>query len=665
MNLRKEIGMTKKVFFSWIGIVTICMFMVTSSVVSSTPIVNPEELTKLQQEASGPVNVTWDPAKQVATFVQADVSIAGGLSGSSLSQEFLTRFGEILGINDPTSELELVSSEVDSLGITRVKYQQIYHGVEVYDAQVSVYLAPVEGSVIASSSGFVPGIVLGSTVPNILNQQALETAQKILPGGTVLVAPKLVVYPAGETAVLAWVVELVDDSIPARNLYVMDAQKGTMIGTLDKLADGRNRSTYNAYNSTQLPGTLVRSENTSQIGNADVDNAHDFAGATYDYYWNKFGRDSYDNQGATLIATAHYGNNYKNAFWDGTQMVYGESFPVKDVVAHELTHAVTEKTANLEYKWQSGALNESFSDIFGVMVDRDDWLLGEDLPSSVLGGQRAIRSMSNPGEFGQPAHTKDWVNTCSDSEGVHTNSGIFNKAYYNIAITTSKEVAEKIFYRTLTVYLNSSSSFENARASVLQSTRDLYSGNATIYNAVVKGFNDVGLDGSWNPSSNNCICGALTALNSQPGSSALDTAITLYRVRDQLMPASKAGQRYRKLYESNTGRISLLMLSNPDLRAKGLLVLQQVTPGLRSLVDGIGDQEIVTAQTVENMKSYLVELAAEDRAKNDGKLAIRIEAEMKRIPWDQLVGKTYAEAQIIIETNSSFDSVIFVPGVFR
>ena len=430
-----------------------------------------------------------------------------------------------------------------------------------------------------------------------------------------------------------------------------------------------DRRTYEARHGYTLPGTLARSEGQGPTGDRDIDNAHDFAGATYDYYWNTHRRDSYDNRGATLVSTANYGRSYQNAFWNGEQTVYGDYFPVKDVVAHEWTHAVIEYSANLEYRWQSGALNESFADIFGAMVDRDDWLMGEDLPPYILGGREAIRDLSNPPRFGQPDHTRHWVETCSDNEGVHTNGGITNKAYYNIATAIGKDKAERIFYRALTVYLRSNSSLEDARAAALQSAQDLYGANSAEYNAVRNGFNAVGLDGQWNPPPNDCTCAATLALSDEAvypdRVSALEVAATLYRVRDQLLTGTTAGEHYRKLYEQHTGRISWLLLLNSGLRATGGQILKAVTPGLNHLMDGQGEQDIITQKLVNDVLSFLQRLAEEDRAKGGSELADTIERERARIEWDRLVGMTYEEAWQYIQSRVTvvYPFVIYLPMI--
>ncbi len=369
-----------------------------------------------------------------------------------------------------------------------------------------------------------------------------------------------------------------------------------------------NRETYDANHSYSLPGTLVRSEGDGPTGDQDVDNAHDFAGTTYDYYFNTHGRDSYDDRGATLVSTANYGNNYLNAFWNGEQTAYGDDFPVKDIVAHEWTHAVTEHSANLEYRWQFGALNESFSDIFGAMVDRDDWLMGEELPPRILGGRKAIRDLSDPPRFSQPDHTDDWVETCSDNEGVHTNSGIPNKAYYNIATAIDGDKAELIFYRILTVYLQPTSSLEDTRAAALQSAQDLYGDGSAEYNAVQDGFNAVGLDGVWNPPPNDCVCGATVALTAEPDGQSLLS--NLRAVRDQVF-AQDPGRRWASIYYKHQFEVARLLITDGELRADAQAGFRAFDPVFRALLNGdeADPPVILTRELIEAAERALMGVA--------------------------------------------------------
>lgn len=616
-------------------------------------------LAKLQADAGGEIEYVWNSRTDTPSFVRGAIPLgAPGVrrtqAAGPASFEFIARYRDLFGVTDASQELVVAESRRDSLGLQHVTLNQVVQGVDVYGGGIKVHIGADGRNVVAVSSSFVPGVTLAQAEPSVSQAQAVVQARQALPDGVLSASPDLVAYPdrtgRASAAQLVWLVELRDDTVPVRNVYVVDAVSGGVLDVLDHLYVERVRETYDAESGYTLPGTLARSEGDEPIGDRDIDDAHDFAGATYDYYSGTHERDSYDDEGAQLISTAHYGNNYMNAFWNGQQTVYGDGFAVRDVVAHELTHAVTEHSAALEYRWQSGALNESFSDIFGAMVDRDDWLIGEDLPDSVLSGREAIRDMADPARFGQPAHTDDWVSTCSDNEGVHINNGIPNHAYYLIATAIGKDKAERIFYRTLTVYLDSTASLEDARAAALQSAADLYGDGGAEYNGVLDGFNAVGLDGVWEPEPNDCTCAASVALSAKTEpASALEVAATLYRVRDLLL-TGKAGDRYQSLYELNTGRISGLLLGDAALRAEGADVLQQVAPGLAYLTDESGGEVVVTQQTVDEAVTFLEALAEEDRREGDGQLADTIEQEMARIDWDRLVGMSYDEAWAYIQS---------------
>lgn len=215
------------------------------------------------------------------------------------------------------------------------------------------------------------------------------------------------------------------------------------------------RSIHDAQGKMLLPGMPVRVEGQSATGDPAVDEAYDALGASYDFFWKVHGRDSIDNQGFALIGTVHYGQEYENAFWNGTQMVFGdgdgeifERFTRSlDVIGHELTHGVIESEAGLLYADQSGALNESISDVFGVLIkqhvlgqtaEKADWLIGADLLAPQIKGD-GLRSMAHPGtayddpllgKDPQPGHMRNFVVTEEDNGGVHINSGIPNRAFY-------------------------------------------------------------------------------------------------------------------------------------------------------------------------------------------------------------------------------------------
>jgi len=265
-----------------------------------------------------------------------------------------------------------------------------------------------------------------------------------------------------------------------------------------------DREVHDAECDNDLPGDLVRDEGDDPSGDPEADAAYDNLGQVFDYYSETFGRDSYDDSGADLIASINFcrtpGTPMRNAYWDGTQMVFGEGYASSlDITAHELTHAVTENTAGLEYQCQSGALNESMSDIFASNVDTNDWEIGEDLP----GG--AIRDMENPenGDPPQPAHVDDFNtmpndgNPYNDHGGVHYNSGIPNHAYYLMVRSIGRDAAEAIVYRALTEELDENSNFEDFRTASLAVARRLWGEDSPEYRHTDASFAAVGLDGTW------------------------------------------------------------------------------------------------------------------------------------------------------------------------
>ena len=235
------------------------------------------------------------------------------------------------------------------------------------------------------------------------------------------------------------------------------------------------REVYDAQGQEVHPGVLVRSEGQQATGNSDVDNAYAYTGDVRGYYKDVHGRNSIDGKGMKLSSTVNYGDNYENAFWDSTQMTYGRpgptspfrSFITRVITGHEMTHGVTEYEANLTYRGQPGALNESHSDVFGALVeqktlgqtaDKANWLIGDGIWKPEIKG-RALRDMKNPGtayddpaigKDPQPAHMKDFVKTTRDNGGVHINSGIPNKAFAVFATEVGGNAWEapgKIWYQ--------------------------------------------------------------------------------------------------------------------------------------------------------------------------------------------------------------------------
>ncbi|MDF2966933.1 MAG: peptidase family protein [Nocardioidaceae bacterium] len=214
-----------------------------------------------------------------------------------------------------------------------------------------------------------------------------------------------------------------------------------------------HRLIYDIANATSGSATLVRAEGQDPVGDDAANEAYDGLGDTYTLFWDVFQRDSIDDHGMDLRAIVHYGVGYDNAFWNGEQMVFGDGRLFKrftlslDVIGHELQHGVTEHESGLLYQDQSGALNESLSDVFGSLVKQyklrqpvseADWLIGADIVGPTFPG-RALRDMADPGTAWerdpQPGHMDDFVVTMDDHGGVHINSGIPNKAFHTLAMS--------------------------------------------------------------------------------------------------------------------------------------------------------------------------------------------------------------------------------------
>jgi Zn-dependent metalloprotease len=285
----------------------------------------------------------------------------------------------------------------------------------------------------------------------------------------------------------------------------------------------KQRTIYNANNTETLPGSVVRVEGAPATGDPAVDEAYDGLGATYDFYWEIYARNSIDDEALPLNATVHFGHEYDNAFWNGERMVFGDGdgelfnrFTISlDVIGHELTHGVTEDEAQLVYFFQAGALNESMSDVFGSLVkqhhlhqtaEQADWLIGAGLFTANVNGV-ALRSMKAPGtayddpvlgKDPQPAHMKDYVQTYEDNGGVHINSGIPNHAFYLVAMEIGGyawEKAGRIWYETLRdSQLRPSSGFKRfARLTYAQAGR-LFGADSQEQKAVRDGWSQVGIE---------------------------------------------------------------------------------------------------------------------------------------------------------------------------
>ncbi|MGM7684963.1 M4 family metallopeptidase [Cytobacillus sp. Hm23] len=533
------------------------------------PTVSYVSAKSINQVEKAAEKVNWSEKVNAPEFVSGKLTEPSNNKSEDILFSYIDSKKDIFKIDDIAKNSFIVKeSKKDDLGYTFIRLQQVFKGTPVFGATLTAHIDQ-DGVLTAIS---------GTALPELEKKNSLKKEQKVAKKDAVAIAeenllasladvpeyeknPKaeLVIYSDGEIANYAYAVNFlffypelgnVDYFVDAvtgevlakhNNIHTAEDSVGTGVGVLGdqkslntsfdgtaySLIDntrGNGIFTYDAENKindknyrTKLPGSLwVDTDNlfTDSYDSAAVD-AHYYAGITYDYFKDVFGRDSYDGNGAPIKSTVHFGRSYNNAAWVGTQMIYGDGdgrqfLPLSgslDVVGHELTHAVTDFSANLIYQNESGAINESMSDVFGTLVEyhvglNPDWDMGEDVYTPGVDGD-ALRSMSDPTKYGDPDHYADRYTGTGDNGGVHINSGIANKAAYLISEggthsgTTvtgiGKDKLGQIYYRALTQYLTESSTFSQLRSSLIQSATDLYGDNGSEVAAISAAFDAVGV----------------------------------------------------------------------------------------------------------------------------------------------------------------------------
>jgi hypothetical protein len=318
---------------------------------------------------------------------------------------------------------------------------------------------------------------------------------------------------------LVWQVTVLTAGPLGQWTYFVNASRPVVVHAINSVMPIKQRQTFTAQNTTEIPGRLLIDEgqrSRDKVAQA----AHDGAGKVYDYYFNTFKRDSIDGQGMTMVSTVNYGSDAEdaeNAAWVGEygQMIYGDGGQIfkplpygLDVIGHEFTHGVIENTSNLVYETQPGALNESYADVFGAMIDRANWTMGEAVIKSPPYPTPYLRSLQDPnaggnydakdplGSVGQPATMDQYANLPNsrraDNGGVHVNSGIPNYAHYLLAKALGREKTEQIAYRALTEYLTPEAKFIDAANASVRAAQDLFGQGAEV-SAVQQAFAQVGI----------------------------------------------------------------------------------------------------------------------------------------------------------------------------
>ncbi|MFN2390389.1 MAG: M4 family metallopeptidase [Pyrinomonadaceae bacterium] len=462
--------------------------------------------------------------------------------------------------------------DIDELKMAHTRFQQTVDDIPVWEGEAIVHLDP-DGEVATVTDDLKEALVV-NTQPNFSDKDALKIAKSLYKGSKHLTEEPQVdmwIFRGEDRDHLTYRVQMRredgtnETAIP---VIFVDAQTGEKVFEYDNLQTASGVSLYSGTVNitTDLVGSTYYMEDTTRkMGTFNFNNgttsaarytdtndvwdstaqkagvdAHYGAAVTYDYFKNVHGRSGIDgNSGPGSVTSAdgttklvssrvHYSTNYNNAYWNGTAMTYGDGdgttftpLVTLDICGHEMTHGVTERTANLTYSGESGALNESMSDVFGAMVElrarggtitADTWKIGEQAYTPSTAGD-ALRYMDNPhaksgGGYtadDDPDHYAERYTGTADNGGVHINSGIGNKAFYMVAaggthhrsgVTVSAigtNPAEKIWYRALTVYMTSSTNFSGARTATLNAATDLYGSTSTQYNTVATAWCAVGV----------------------------------------------------------------------------------------------------------------------------------------------------------------------------
>lgn len=502
-------------------------------------------LADLRAKTAGHAEVAYHAATGRVRFIGTDLShpiapaqrFAASATAEQAARSYAAEYGALFGLQDPARELRLRSDLASRDGRSFVRFQQVHQGVPVLGGELIIQTDQNQ-NLLSMNGEVLPSFDLDSA-PRIGAAEAEASARAAiakthgLDASDLLVsAPELWIHnpallggPGPRFNALVWRAEVTaaDSAEPIRELVLVDARSGSVALHFNQIAHAKNRLICNSNNvvdpdgnpntNCDAPGEIVRAEGQAATGVSDVDLAYDFSGITYDFLASRFGRDSLDNRGMPMISLVKYCPDsancpFANAFWNGRQMTYGTGYATADdVVGHEFAHGVTEFTAGLFYYYQSGAINESMSDVFGELIDLTDgrgndtaavrWLMGEDLPIG------AIRNMSNPGQFNDPdrMNSPNYYGGTQDSGGVHLNSGVNNKATsllvdggsFNsrtIGALGVDKVAQ-IYYEALAYNMTSATDYQDLYNILQQSCRNLIGGHGItsadcqqVFNAV-------------------------------------------------------------------------------------------------------------------------------------------------------------------------------------
>ncbi len=624
------------------------------------------QLKAVKRAAESGLHVEQEKGSGVPLMVRGKLLSAASVKGGSaqslkarpvnslLAVDVLKKVSAVFMIKDAAREFSLRRMDKEPNGFAHLRMSQSYLGVRVSGSEMTVHFDGA-GNAYQVDGKYI-SVALADVVPALTVDKAgvlAKGALKVPPVDLVVSSSELVIWGMGDTPLLAYEVELTASGLRWR--VWVDAKSGKVILAYDNCH--RVSAPSSSGVSVSITGSILAQEggqalsvtgwreqtgvhylynkgskwfiynvgvfgysdnstyahrNTSSWGTTDraaMSGARNFE-ITQQYFLSRHNRNGFDGSGSYARANIHQGIAYVNAYWDGSDFHFGDGdavnsgpFIVLDVAAHEFTHAVTENTANLTYYGESGALNESFSDIFGACVEfygqadgrssypnvqsgHADWLMGEDcwITSKSLRDMRNPRNTATVGSDGvQPSryHGSDWYYGSDDAGGVHYNSGVQNCFFYLLCeggaasndglaySVTGLGIAnaEQIAYRALTIYCNANTDYASARVAWISAAQDL---NSSWVSSVQAAWAAVGVsavssgDDTWDPADNvgsGAIALTLSATEQLHGPHTLSSSdpydwfkVSLQAGTTNIFhTAGSAGDNYGELYEDSGG----------------------------------------------------------------------------------------------------------------
>ena len=583
--------------------------------------------------------------------------------------DFFGKNRDNLGISK-ADRFEVYKVKTDEIGLKHYRVKQFHKGLEILGAE---YLLHEKDGKMKSANGHIITDLNIDIQPFLTETDAFGKAKEAVSGSVYKweSEPNMFQKPSGKLAIssvdylftkesfkLVYRFDIYSETPLARYYVDVDAKTGDIINKLSRIhtrdkkikaktmynntvtiraepkankrgyyliqkRSGNGIETYDMKNGRDYEAAVLASNDNKNIFDSDLvaANAHWGAEYTHKYFLRKHRLNSFDGNGSVIRSYVHYGTNYENAFWDGERMTYGDGAerfsPLVsiDVVGHEISHGVTDFSSDLVYLSESGALNESFSDIFGEMVEHyatgsNDWLIGEEIEIEGDG----LRNMRDPKADGDPDtyEGENWITGLADYGGVHTNSGVQNYWFYLLSVGGSgtndngddysvraigRRQAAAIAFRNNTVYLTKNSNYSDAYLGSLSATEDLFGKNSREYQAVTDAWAAVGVDDSnaGKGSSPGCSTTLTSLISKQLSSFSIESSEKTNKLADRI---------YEK-YSSKIESVLRILAKSPKIQFD----LYQV---IKENVSYFGSQNhILSRQTKEDILNILERTKAE------------------------------------------------------